>query len=134
MTTSEEIRALFDLWNDALKTQDPKQVTALYAEDGVLLPTLSNQVRHNHAEIEDYFISFCEKRPVASMIESNIRLHGDVAVNSGACSFELNADDGTRVNVRVRFSFTYEKRSAWPGSGPDWRIISHHSSAFPEDG
>ena len=135
MTTQEEIRALFDLWNDALKTQDPKKVTALYADDGgILLPTLSNDVRHNPDEIDDYFIIFCQKRPVATMIESNMRIFDGVAVNSGACSFELDADDGTRVNVRVRFSFTYEKRSNWPIPGPDWRIISHHSSVFPEDG
>lgn len=134
MTTQKDIRALFDLWNEALKTRDAKQVTALYAEDGVLLPTLSNKVRHNHAEIEDYFISFCEKSPVASVIESNVRINGDLAVNSGACNFDLDADDGTRVTVRVRFSFTYERKTSWPGSGPDWRIVSHHSSVFPEDG
>ena len=134
MTAKEDILALFDLWNDALKTQDPKKVTALYAEDGVLLPTLSNRVRHNHLEIKDYFVEFCAKKPVATVIESNVRLYGEVAVNSGACRFELNADDGTRVNVRVRFSFSYEKRPSWPLPGPEWRIISHHSSVFPEDG
>ena len=50
-----EITALFDQWNSALQTGDPKQVAALYAADAILLPTVSNQVRHNHAEIEDYF-------------------------------------------------------------------------------
>ena len=44
-----EITALFDQWNSALQTGDPKQVAALYAADAILLPTVSNQVRHNHA-------------------------------------------------------------------------------------
>ena len=134
MTTTADIVALFDLWNGALKTQDSRRVTALYAEDGILLPTLSNQVRHNHTEINDYFVSFCEKQPVATMIESNVTLTGDIATNSGACSFELNADDGTRVNVRVRFSFAYRRSDAERLGGAGWEIISHHSSVFPEDG
>ena len=50
-----EITVLFDQWNSALQTGDPKQVAALYATDAILLPTVSNKVRHNHEEIEDYF-------------------------------------------------------------------------------
>jgi uncharacterized protein (TIGR02246 family) len=51
-----DVIALFDTWNDALATLDPDTVTTLYAEDAVLLPTVSNQVRHNHTEIR----LFCE--------------------------------------------------------------------------
>ncbi len=134
MTTTADIVALFDLWNGALKTQDSRQVTALYAEDGILLPTLSNQVRHNHAEINDYFVHFCQKRPVATMIESNVVIAADIATNSGTCSFELDADDGTRVTVRVRFSFAYRKTEDNRLRGAGWEIVSHHSSVFPEDG
>ena len=47
-----EITALFKQWNSALKTGDPKQVAALYAADAILLPTVSNQVRHNHAKLK----------------------------------------------------------------------------------
>jgi uncharacterized protein (TIGR02246 family) len=46
-----DITVLFEQWNSALQTGDPKQVAALYATDAILLPTVSNQVRHNHAEI-----------------------------------------------------------------------------------
>jgi len=34
-----EITALFDEWNNALQTGDPKQVAALYENNGILLPT-----------------------------------------------------------------------------------------------
>lgn len=41
---TEAIKAQFTRWNSALATLDPKNVAALYAPDGVLLPTVSNQV------------------------------------------------------------------------------------------
>ena len=45
----QELAAQFDRWNMALQTGDPEKVAALYAPDGVLLPTVSNQVRTDHA-------------------------------------------------------------------------------------
>ena len=44
-----EVAAQFDRWNAALATGDPEQVASLYAPDGVLLPTVSNKVRTDHA-------------------------------------------------------------------------------------
>ena len=49
--SQNEITALFDEWNAAIQTGDPKTVAALYESNGILLPTLSNSVRHNHEEI-----------------------------------------------------------------------------------
>ena len=43
------LAAQFDRWNSALQTGDPEIVASLYADDGVLLPTVSNQVRTCHA-------------------------------------------------------------------------------------
>lgn len=48
----EELRDLsrqFDRWNAALQTRDPETVASLYAPDGILLPTVSNKVRTDHA-------------------------------------------------------------------------------------
>ena len=59
--SKKEIAALFDGWNKALQTGDPEKVTNRYADDAVLLPTVSNKIRTNHAEIEDYFHHFLEK-------------------------------------------------------------------------
>ena len=39
----------FERWNQALQTGDPEIVASMYAPDGVLLPTVSNQVRTDHA-------------------------------------------------------------------------------------
>ena len=58
-----EVSKQFDRWNAALQTGDPKQVAALYAPGGVLLPTVSNQVRTTKEEIEDYFSGFLQLKP-----------------------------------------------------------------------
>jgi uncharacterized protein (TIGR02246 family) len=49
------VAAQFDRWNSALQTGDPEKVASLYAPDGVLLPTVSNKVRPDHATKVDYF-------------------------------------------------------------------------------
>ena len=45
----DEVADQFDRWNSALQTGDPETVASLYADDGVLLPTVSNKVRTDHA-------------------------------------------------------------------------------------
>ncbi|MCH2191362.1 MAG: SgcJ/EcaC family oxidoreductase [Gammaproteobacteria bacterium] len=118
-----EISSLFDKWNAALQTGDPKQVAALYDEkDGILLPTVSNQVRHNHAEIEDYFVHFLTKGPEGVINESNIRIFDSIAINSGIYTFSFK--DGSEV--QARFTYVYKH------NGDEWKILEHHSSAMPE--
>jgi len=117
-----EIIARFDEWNNALKTRDPKKVAALYAEDGILLPTVSNKVRHNPEEIEDYFVHFLAKVPEGKIDESNVRIFGDIAINSGIYTFTFA--DGT--SVQARFTFVYARVDA------RWLIVEHHSSRMPE--
>lgn len=117
-----EIAGLFDQWNSALQTGDPKQVSALYAKDAILLPTVSNQVRHNHEEIEDYFVHFLAKGPQGKIDESNVRIFDDLAINSGVYTFTFK--DG--ASVQARYTYVYR----WDGQR--WLIIEHHSSAMPE--
>ena len=119
---TNEIAALFDKWNEALQTGEPKAVAALYETNGILLPTVSNKVRHNHEEIEDYFVHFLAKGPVGKIDEANIRTFGDVAINSGVYTFTFK--DGSQVTAR----YTYVYR--W--NGQDWKIVEHHSSQMPE--
>ena len=121
--TQDDIKHLFSIWNRALATGDPDQVTALYAADAVLLPTVSNQVRHNHAEIRDYFVNFLAKKPQGEIDEANTRvLAENLASNSGVYTFTFG--DGTQVTAR--FSYLYKRIDG------EWKIIEHHSSAMPE--
>jgi uncharacterized protein (TIGR02246 family) len=120
--SDSHIAALFEEWNTALQTGEPKNVTALYESNAILLPTISNQVRHNHEEIEDYFIHFLAKGPKGVINESNIRTFGSIAINSGIYTFTFS--DGN--SVQARFTYVYR----W--NGQRWLIVEHHSSALPE--
>jgi len=118
----QDITSLFDEWNGALQSGNPNNVAALYEESAILLPTVSNQVRHNHDEIEDYFVHFLAKGPVGKIDEANIRRFGEVAINSGVYTFTFK--DG--AVVQARYTFVYR----W--NGMRWMIIEHHSSQMPE--
>jgi len=121
--STDDVIALFKAWNSALGTLDPDTVTAMYAEDAVLLPTVSNQVRHNHAEIRDYFVNFLQKSPQGVINESNVHVLSDShATNSGVYTFTFG--DGSTVTAR--FSYLYVATEA------GWKILQHHSSAMPE--
>ena len=121
--TKDDVIALFEEWNGALATLDPDTVTAMYAADAVLLPTVSNQVRHNHGEIRDYFVNFLQKSPQGVINESNVHILSDShATNSGVYTFTFG--DGSAVTAR--FSYLYVATEA------GWNILQHHSSAMPE--
>ena len=123
MLTESEVLGLFDQWNAALATLDPDAVTALYTENGILLPTVSNQVRHNPEEIRDYFVAFLKKSPQGKIDEANVRILSDThATNSGVYTFTFG--DGSTVTAR--FSYLYVQ------TDNGWRIMQHHSSAMPE--
>lgn len=118
-----QVLALFERWNAALATGNPDAVTSLYAENAILLPTVSNRVRHNHAEIRDYFVSFLAKQPQGVIDEANVRfLADDLVINSGVYTFSFGNGD----RVSARFTYLYRRVD------DEWRIIEHHSSAMPE--
>lgn len=117
-----EIKSLFDDWNAALETRDPKKVAALYDKDGILLPTVSNQVRYNHGEIEDYFIDFLAKGPSGTINDSSVRIFDRIALHSGVYTFTFRAGSP----VTARFTFVYRR------DGQGWKIVEHHSSQMPE--
>ena len=121
--SNDDIVQLFSNWNDAIQTGDPDKVTAMYAEDAVLLPTVSNQVRHNHSEIRDYFVSFLAKSPSGEINESNPRqLTDDLVSNTGVYTFTF----GDGAQVMARYSYLYKC------IGGELKILEHHSSMMPE--
>jgi uncharacterized protein (TIGR02246 family) len=124
MSMKKEILDQFEMWNNALQTGDPDKVVACYAENAILLPTVSPKVRHNHAEIRDYFVHFLSKKPHGRITEENIRIYDDIAINSGLYTFSLMGDGG-HTDVAARFTFVYRKYE------DGWLIIEHHSSILP---
>ena len=104
------------------------EVVALYAEDGVLWGTVSEQVRDTPAEIRDYFEYFAKLPELSvSSYKGCVRMYDEnLAINSGYYTFTYNKDGQTK-EVPARYSFTYHK-----DGNNQWEIIEHHSSALPE--
>jgi uncharacterized protein (TIGR02246 family) len=122
-TSEKKIAALFERWNDSLQTGDPHKVVANYAEDAILLPTVSNQPRLTPAEKEEYFEHFLLNEPSGVIDLRRIYLGCNVAVDAGLYTFTFGR---TGQVVPARYTFTYR----WDGEA--WLITSHHSSALPE--
>ncbi|MFD0001288.1 SgcJ/EcaC family oxidoreductase [Streptomyces sp. NPDC127178] len=126
--SKKQIAGLFDQWNRTLQTGDPEKVADLYASDAVLLPTVSNQVRADHAAIVDYFEHFLANKPVGKKIETHINvLDNNSVIDAGTYQFTLtDPETGEKSVVKARYTYAYEKR------GGEWLIVNHHSSKMPE--
>jgi uncharacterized protein (TIGR02246 family) len=122
--TKADIAALFEQWDQSLQTGKPSEVAKNYADDAILVPTVSNKVRHTHPEIEDYFQRFLRLKPDGRIEEQNIQIYCDVAVNSGIYTFAV-VKEGQPSEVKARFTFVYRK------VGDRWLIVDHHSSGMP---
>jgi len=123
--TKQLAEELFNKWNDALQTGNAKSVAALYAEDAVLLPTVSNLPRTTPSEIEDYFHHFLEKKPFGVIKERNIKQGCNKLTDAGTYDFEV-ISNGQKEIVAARYTFVYEYRNN------QWKIVHHHSSMMPE--
>lgn len=117
---------LFEHWNAALQTGDADRVTACYAEDAVLLPTVSNVPRTSPTEIRDYFLHFLEKQPVGRIDQRNVKFGCNKLTDAGTYTFRVRDGDETR-EVPARYTFVYEHRDGV------WKIVHHHSSMMPSD-
>jgi len=117
-----QVAALFDRWNDSLRTLDPDKVVANYATDGVLLATVSNKPRTNPAEIRDYFVKFLKSAPQGKIDSRIVKIGCNVAQDVGTYTFKFK--DGKTVHAR--YTYVYE----WLNG--QWLIAHHHSSAMPE--
>jgi uncharacterized protein (TIGR02246 family) len=126
-TSEMEIAALFERWNASLRTGDPQQVVANYAQRSILLPTVSNKPRLTPEEKMDYFQHFLENRPTGTIDMRFVEIGCNTAVDAGLYSFTFGA---TGQVVHARYSYTYR----WypEADGGKWLITSHHSSAMPE--
>jgi uncharacterized protein (TIGR02246 family) len=122
--SEQDIAALFDRWNESLKTGDPYKVVANYAAKSVLLPTVSSKPRFTVEEKADYFHEFQLNQPEGRIESRTIELDCNTAIDEGLYSFTFQK---TGVSVKARYTFTYK----WDGK--QWLITSHHSSRLPAE-
>ena len=126
----DDVAAAMNLWQEYLakgSPEDPGQILALYAEDGVLWGTISSKRRDDPAAIRDYFVNAYKALPklTVTFTDPYIRVYGDAAVNTGYYTFSYEKDGSMQI-LPARYSFTLIKRDG------DWQIVDHHSSAMPQ--
>ena len=114
---------LLQKWVNVVKGGDPKQVTNLYWDGGILLGTFSNRERIGHDLIFEYFENLLKSPVDVQIVSENPHVFESSAVNVGHYNFVTG---GKTINAR--FSFVYHK------DNDDWKITSHHSSVMPEVG
>lgn len=86
--SQEEVRSLFNLWNDALATLDPATVAARYAKQSILLPTVSDTPRTTKETITDYFVNFLQRKPQGRILEGLVQSGDRWATDAGMCKLK----------------------------------------------
>ena len=121
-----QVAAATDEWRAAYDSREPKRITALYAADAALWGTTLKAIATTPAAIADYFKG-APARPDARVVfgEQNIRVYGDLALNSGTYSFN-GVRDGKAISLSARFSLAFRRQEG------KWMIVDHHSSWLPQ--
>ena len=122
---SEQVAAATLAWRAAYDSRDPSRITALYDSDAVLWGTAAKTIAPNPAAIAEYFKN-AAARPNArvSFGEQNIRVYGDVAVNTGYYTFS-DVRDGQNTQRPARYTLVFRNTQG------RWLIVGHHSSLVP---
>lgn len=122
-----QVEGLFTDFNNAWATKNPDTVTALFAKDAVLLATVSNKPRTDHAGIRDYFVGFLKPSPVGTIDTSTVKIGCDTASRVGTWTVTVtDSETGAKTDIKARYSFIYKME------GGKWKIDHLHSSKMPE--
>ena len=123
--TDAVAQAQFAKFNAAWATRNPDTVTALFAPDAELLPTLSPVPRTDAAGIRDYFVGFLKGSPQARVDSSQTFGGCNWALRAGQWTITLKDEAGASREVHARFTFLYRRAHG------KWWIEHLHSSLDP---
>lgn len=125
--TPAQLDTHFNKFNAAWATGNPDTVTALFDDDAVLLATVANVPRTDHAGIRDYFVKFLKGKPVGRIDTATVKSGCNWALQMGTWTVTLtDPASGAKNDVKARYSFLYQFE------GGRWKIEHLHSSAMPE--
>ena len=102
---------------------DSENVAKRYASNAVLLPSVSDVPRTDHASIKEYFDTFLKLKPQGVILESFATTGSDWCKDVGIYEFTMGE---TGEKIKARYSFVYVKEMG------EWKITHHHSSPMPE--
>ena len=127
VVSQAQVESLFTDFNNAWATKNPDTVTSLFTRDAVLLATVSNTPRTDHAGIRDYFVGFLKPSPVGTINTSTIKMGCNTAARVGTWTVTVtDAATGAETDIKARYSFLYRMEDG------KWKIDHLHSSKMPE--
>ena len=127
VATQADVESLFADFNNAWATKNPDTVTKLFTKDAVLLATVSNKPRTDHAGIRDYFVGFLKPSPVGTINTSTVKIGCNTAARLGTWTVTVtDAATGAKTDIKARYSFLYRIEDG------KWKIDHLHSSMMPE--
>ena len=129
-------KAFLDKWLNTVASGDPGKVTSLYADDAILLPTVSSEIAVGKNNIRLYFDTFLLLSPTGVVDDLYTRLEykDDLAIIDGNYTFTLtdptvvvgDVPNAGQSVVPARFTFVLKNCEG------DWKILTQHSSVRPE--
>jgi uncharacterized protein (TIGR02246 family) len=129
VNTKTAVQNAYNDWCAAISQAkgDPEMITKFYAQDAILLPTLSSRILRNHnGGLNAYFIKFTSSPDIQCKTEQLItQIYGDMAINSGSYDFSFTEKNGKTKTIAARFTFVYKEEDG------QWLIVAHHSSILP---
>lgn len=127
--TEDDVRALFQKWNEALRTKSSEEVAKRYAQKAVLVPTTTSDTpRTSPQAIKEFYEFFLLSQPQVKQVQSFVTVQNHWCKDVGVLEYTLgNPEMGQeRRTVKERYSLLY----VWEGG--EWKIAYHHSSVFAE--
>ncbi|HEY8069485.1 MAG TPA: SgcJ/EcaC family oxidoreductase [Burkholderiales bacterium] len=118
-----EILAASRAWAEAFNSCDVARIAALYDREAVFWGTTGQTILSTPEAVQKYFSTVCGApvRPKVEFGEQLVRVHGDIALNSGSYTF-IGPKGG---QFPARFSFAYRRVDG------HWLIVDFHSSLRP---
>ncbi|OIO19557.1 MAG: hypothetical protein AUJ23_01840 [Candidatus Magasanikbacteria bacterium CG1_02_32_51] len=114
-----------DKWLEALHSDEPNVIAALYADDATFLPTMSGDLKRGVSGALEYFQEdFMPSSPRGIIRELVVQEFGEEIVLL-AGFYDFSTHDGQLV-VEARFTFLAKRMAE-----DEWKIVHHHSSYKP---
>ena len=114
---------VFDKWVKSINSHDINSLMKLYADEVIMIPTLSTKIRSNKDQVKDLFRDLFDKDDLKIVpYQINTQKIDGLKVDSG--QYQLKWDSrGFPETSDLRFSFVIK----------EGKIISHHSSLEPRE-
>ncbi|MBB4129267.1 MULTISPECIES: nuclear transport factor 2 family protein [unclassified Xanthomonas] len=115
-------------WAETVGRRDIDALLALYADDAILVPTLSDDIRGRYEDRRAYFESFLAVDGLSCGItvqKKRVSARLGTVVIGGLYTFVFERN-GVSEPVNARFLFTFEEIDG------QWLITGHHSSRASE--